>query len=77
VKQAQHDPLDDGCSGFVMPAIGMSKTAALAAVFSCWGVAQINRTQTANHIFEQALFHDGEYLYFTDGVLTAIQQQRD
>jgi hypothetical protein len=32
-----------------------------------------NRTVTANHVREQWVYKYGEYLYFDDGVLTAIQ----
>jgi hypothetical protein len=66
---------DNSCKKVIMPTIGMKKGAALAAVFNCWGVPQINLTKTATHVHEQAVFHDGEYLYFDDGVLTAIQQR--
>jgi hypothetical protein len=39
-------------------------------------VAAFNRTSTANHVHDQAVFYGGgRYLYFDDGVLTSIQRE--
>lgn len=51
--------------------IGMS---AAAARKSSWGAPEaINRTITARGIREQWVYPNGNYLYFDDGILTAIQ----
>lgn len=50
--------------------VGMSQQDALD---SAWGQPRkVNRTTTARHTREQWVY-DGGYLYFTDGVLTSIQ----
>lgn len=50
--------------------IGMSQQDALD---SSWGhPRKVNRTTTANRVREQWVY-DGGYLYFTDGVLTSVQ----
>ena len=52
-------------------AIGMTKAEALASV---WGrPKKINRTTTARGEAEQWVYGDNNYLYFDDGILTAIQ----
>ena len=49
----------------------MSKDDVLA---SSWGKPQeINTTTTAHGVREQWVYRGYNYLYFTDGVLTAIQ----
>ena len=51
--------------------IGMSMDDVLA---SSWGRPQsVNRTTTAFGTSEQWVYSSGGYLYFTDGVLTAVQ----
>lgn len=51
--------------------IGMTAAEALK---SSWGVPEeVNRTITANGTQEQWVYRDGNYLYFDDGILTAIQ----
>lgn len=41
---------------------------------SMWGEPQsINRTVTAGHVYEQWVYGYPNYLYFTDGILTSIQ----
>lgn len=50
--------------------IGMSQDDVIA---SSWGrPRKVNRTTTPTHVREQWVY-DGGYLYFTDGVLDAIQ----
>lgn len=58
--------------GFVYgtPRVGMKS---LQAVKCGWGIPlKVNRTTTAKQIREQWVYEDG-YLYFTNGVLTTIQ----
>lgn len=51
--------------------IGMSQADVLA---SSWGRPEkVNRTTTATRVREQWVYGSGGYLYFDDGVLTAIQ----
>lgn len=51
--------------------IGMSTKAVRA---SSWGSPEsVNRTTTANGVREQWIYGSRSYLYFTNGVLTAIQ----
>jgi hypothetical protein len=51
--------------------IGMTKKQVLA---SNWGEPEdINTTSTRNGTFEQWVYEDGNYLYFTNGRLTGIQ----
>jgi hypothetical protein len=53
------------------PKIGMTKQQVFK---TCWGeTGRINRTQTANGLTEQYVYSDTSYLYFTNGILTAIQ----
>ena len=41
---------------------------------SMWGEPKsINRTVTAGHVYEQWVYGYPNYLYFTDGILTSIQ----
>jgi hypothetical protein len=44
---------------------------------SCWGrPAKVNETATAGHSYEQWVYSTGDYLYLTDGLVTAIQTHR-
>lgn len=44
---------------------------------SCWGKpARINTTLTAGHTHEQWVYGSGQYVYLTDGVVTAAQTSR-
>lgn len=53
------------------PYVGMSSKAALK---SAWGEPdKVNTTITSSGRREQWVYRDGSYLYFTNGVLTAIQ----
>lgn len=39
-----------------------------------WGTPhEVNRTTTSTHVFEQWVYSPGGYLYFTNGILTTIQ----
>lgn len=54
------------------PRIGMTPT---EAVGSTWGEPEkINKTTTANNVTEQWIYASNRYLYFDNGVLTAIQE---
>lgn len=54
------------------PYIGMSK---LDAYFSIWGLRdKVNSTETSKTKREQWVYSGKKYLYFTDGVLDAIQK---
>ena len=51
--------------------IGMTQQEVLD---SMWGEPErINRTVTENHVYEQWVYEYPNYLYFTDGILTSIQ----
>lgn len=51
--------------------IGMTQQEVLD---SMWGEPErINRTVTENHVYEQWVYGYPNYLYFTDGILTSIQ----
>lgn len=51
--------------------IGMSR---MGAMLSNWGNPEkINKTTTASGVREQWVYGEGRYLYFENGVLTAIQ----
>jgi hypothetical protein len=51
--------------------IGMTQDQVRA---SSWGrPREVNRTTTSNGVREQWVYSPGNYLYFTDGILTAIQ----
>ncbi len=55
-----------------LPTIGMTKEEILN---SRWGQpTDVNKTTTANSITEQWVYPGYKYLYFEDGVLTAIQE---
>lgn len=55
----------------VPPAIGMT---AKEAENSTWGrPSKINRTTTVYGVHEQWVYYGNKYLYFDDGILTAIQ----
>lgn len=44
---------------------------------SCWGKpSRINETLTGTHRHEQWVYSPGHYVYFTDGIVTAIQSSR-
>jgi hypothetical protein len=52
--------------------IGISRSDAMRAFF--WGPpGHINKTTTARGISEQWVYEGGKYLYFENGILTAIQ----
>lgn len=54
--------------------IGQTAEGVLA---SCWGKpARVNTTLTAGHRQEQWVYGGGQYLYLTDGVVTAAQSSR-
>lgn len=54
------------------PRIGMSEKQVLRG--TNWGKPDyINTTETAHGIFEQWVYEDGQYLYFSNGRLTSIQ----
>ncbi len=56
------------------PFVGMSNS---DAVGSSWGhPSKINRTTTAAGVSEQWVYDEVGYLYFKNGKLTAIQDQR-
>jgi len=68
----------DDCA---LPAIGVTKAAALAAVEPCWGKPYYNQTTTGSGMREQAVFKSvvlGDvvnfYMYFDNGKLTRIQR---
>lgn len=53
------------------PEIGMTET---EVIQTSWGLPEEkNRTETANGISEQWVYSDNRYVYFEDGVVTAIQ----
>jgi hypothetical protein len=53
------------------PAIGMTKEKVRN---SSWGEPnKINRTTTKYSISEQWVYGNGKYVYFEDGIVTAIQ----
>ncbi|WP_062231516.1 hypothetical protein [Fictibacillus sp. FJAT-27399] len=55
-----------------LPTIGMTKKEVLN---SKWGQpTDVNKTTTANSVTEQWVYPGYKYLYFEDGVLTAIQE---
>jgi ABC-type proline/glycine betaine transport system substrate-binding protein len=44
---------------------------------SCWGKpSRINETLTGTHRHEQWVYGAGQYVYLTDGIVTAIQSSR-
>lgn len=52
--------------------IGMSKTNVL---LSRWGSPEkVNRTTTARGVSEQWVYEGGRYLYFENGIVTAIEE---
>ena len=68
----------DDCA---LPAIGVTKAAALAAVEPCWGKPHYNQTNAGSAMHEQAVFKSvvlGDvvnfYMYFDNGKLTRIQR---
>jgi hypothetical protein len=71
---AEKKVLAEACKRIVMPPLGTTPDAAIAAVQPCWGRPKINRTTLAGHVHDQAVFYGGgRYLYFDDGRLTSIQ----
>jgi hypothetical protein len=46
------------------------------AIATCWGRPEtINRTTVLGHFEDQAVYADhNRYLYFSDGILTSIQE---
>jgi hypothetical protein len=62
-------PLDERTT---FPRIGMR---ALDVMLSRWGAPQhTNKTTSARGTSEQWVYGDGKYLYFENGILTAIQE---
>jgi hypothetical protein len=60
------------CARRGQPRIGMTKA---QAVVTCWGYPRsVNTTETANGLQEQYIYGGARYLYFTNGVLDAIQR---
>jgi hypothetical protein len=56
------------------PTIGMTYD---AAIKTCWGKPhKINRSITAAGTVDQAIYEEGFYLYFTNGVLTSVQEEQ-
>ena len=56
------------------PKIGMTDTQVLYS--SSWGKPlSVNKTTTSRETNEQWVYKDNEYLYFTNGKLTAIQEK--
>lgn len=48
-----------------------------ADVRACWGKPnRVNLTITASRRHEQWVYGVGQYLYFDDGIVTAVQQSR-
>jgi hypothetical protein len=55
-----------------LPTIGMTKEEVRN---SRWGEPEeINKTTTANIVYEQWVYPNYKYLYFEDGILTTIQE---
>lgn len=71
---AERAKIDAECKRVGSPRIGMT----IAQVEkTCFGKPErVNRTVTAGHAFDQFVYADGNYLYFTDGVLTSFQQKK-
>jgi hypothetical protein len=67
----QEEAREAECKRRGPPKVGMTK----AQVFkTCWGeTGRINRTVTANGVFEQYVYSDTSYVYFENGIVTAIQ----
>ncbi len=54
------------------PKIGMTKD---EVQNSLWGLPQyINKTTTANSVSEQWVYDSNRYIYFDNGIVTAIQE---
>jgi hypothetical protein len=65
------EPTASRCSRLGGISIGMTPAEVRK---SCWGAPRrVNVTGTASHRYEQWVYR-GQYLYFTDGVVTAYQQ---
>jgi hypothetical protein len=70
-QKRQEEERQAECNRRGPPKIGMTKEQVFK---TCWGeTGRINRTQTANGVFEQYVYSDTSYLYFTNGILTVIQ----
>jgi hypothetical protein len=70
-KQAKLDAAEKARKKREGVSIGMTQQDALD---SSWGKPErINRTVTANGVREQWVYGNGNYLYFTNGILTAYQ----
>lgn len=66
---------EDGAASLPSPKIGMS--AQFVAERTNWGSPQaINRTESATGVTEQWVYGSGNYLYFKNGRLRAIQDRR-
>lgn len=61
------------CDKVGVPSVGLNSTGVLK---SCWGKpVRVNTTETATSRTEQWVYASG-YVYFTDGIVTAIQTSR-
>lgn len=56
------------------PGVSLGQTAQQVKDDTQWGApASVNRTVTGRGVFEQWVYDSGGYLYFTNGILTAVQ----
>jgi hypothetical protein len=66
--------LDASCAKLGKVKLGMTPAEVLK---TCWGKPDsVNRTVTATRDHQQWVYGIRQYLYFDDGVVTAVQQSR-